>query len=866
MALAPGDRLGAYEIVAPLGAGGMGEVYRGRDTRLGREVALKVLPEELAQNRDRLARFEQEARAASALNHPNIVTIHDIGFEGERPYLAMELVDGKSLRELVVAGAFPVRRLLALSTQVAEGLAKAHGAGIVHRDLKPENVMVSKDGFIKILDFGLAKLAEPDSGGVSAMPTLARPETRPGVVMGTVGYMSPEQASGEPLDYRSDQFSLGSMLYEMATGQKAFQRKTAAETLSAIIREEPEPAGKVRPELPPPVRWILERCLAKEPEERYASTRDLARELAAVRDHISEVSGGIEAAAAPAKSRRRALRVGAALALVAAGVAAGVLVRPGSSARSAPPTFKRLTFRQGGLHNARISPDGQTVYYGATWDGEPSRLYVTRIDSPESRALDFPNHTDILAISSGGVLAINLDERPMGGILATVPLAGGVPRQLLERVLYASADFSPDGRDLAVVHAVEGKYRLEFPIGRVILEDPTFVPLHPRISPKGDLIAFWEDGPASAVSVISPAGKEKRTLSAGWSHFAGPACWRPDGEEIWFTASLPGERDALWAVDRAGKQRLVARVPGSLELDDIARDGRVLFAHHTILSSLRGIAPGASAERDLSWLDASMPSDLSADGSMLLLTELGEASGRIPSIYLRGTDGSPAVRLGEGVGLALSPDGKKVLAKVEPGQGKPASLMMMPTGAGAFETLKTGSFETFGWAAFLSDGPKIVFSAAGSGGASRIYVLDPSGGAPRPIGPEAASLWPYANAVSPDGRYLIGRLPSPEVPGLPILIPVDGGESRAIPDWKGGWPIQWTADGRSIYVFFPRPSEPEVQLVNVETGKAKPWREFPSTIPVATLPRRFRVTPDGKAYVYTLPRVFSALYLVEGLR
>ena len=295
MTLSPGTRLGAYEVLAPIGAGGMGEVFRARDTRLGREVALKVLPEALAQDRERLARFEQEARAASALNHPNIVTIHEIGREGETAFIAMELVDGKTLRELELAGAMPVRKILGVAAQVAEGLAKAHAAGIVHRDLKPENVMVSKDGFVKILDFGLAKLVEPQSGEVSAMPTMARPETHAGTVLGTVAYMSPEQASGEPLDYRSDQFSLGSMLYEMSTGQKAFQRKTAAETMSAIIREEPEPVAKLRPDLPLPVRWMLDRCLSKDREERYVSTKDLARDLASVRDHISEVSSGAEA-------------------------------------------------------------------------------------------------------------------------------------------------------------------------------------------------------------------------------------------------------------------------------------------------------------------------------------------------------------------------------------------------------------------------------------------------------------------------------------------------------------------------------------------------------------------------------------------
>ncbi|MFY9552298.1 MAG: serine/threonine-protein kinase, partial [Thermoanaerobaculia bacterium] len=294
MGLQTGQRLAGFEVLGPLGAGGMGEVYRARDTRLGREVALKLLPESLVADRDRLSRFEQEARAASALNHPHIVTIYEIGSEGDETFIAMELVDGKTLRELAASGPMPVRKVLNVAAQVSEGLAKAHGAGIVHRDLKPENVMVSKDGFVKILDFGLAKLIEPESGGVSAMPTLGQPETHPGTVMGTVGYMSPEQASGEPLDYRSDQFSLGSMVYEMLTGKKAFQRKTAAETMSAIIRDEPEPAGKLRPDLPLPVRWILDRCMAKDREDRYAATRDLARDLAGLRDHLSEASSGAE--------------------------------------------------------------------------------------------------------------------------------------------------------------------------------------------------------------------------------------------------------------------------------------------------------------------------------------------------------------------------------------------------------------------------------------------------------------------------------------------------------------------------------------------------------------------------------------------
>ncbi|HYN20249.1 MAG TPA: serine/threonine-protein kinase, partial [Thermoanaerobaculia bacterium] len=290
MTLSPGTRLGPYEILAPLGAGGMGEVYRARDTKLGRDAAIKVLLSEVSADAERRLRFEQEARSASALNHPNIITVYDIDSSDSNLYLAMELVEGKTLREMLSAELLPAKKMLDISVQVADGLAKAHAAGIVHRDLKPENLMISKDGFVKILDFGLAKLVEGVAEEGSVLPTVVVPGTLPGTVMGTVGYMSPEQASGEPVDYRSDQFAFGSILYEMATGRRAFQRKTGAETLAAIIREEPEPIGQLNPKAPAPVRWIIERCLVKEPEERYTSTRDLARDLRSVRDHLSETS------------------------------------------------------------------------------------------------------------------------------------------------------------------------------------------------------------------------------------------------------------------------------------------------------------------------------------------------------------------------------------------------------------------------------------------------------------------------------------------------------------------------------------------------------------------------------------------------
>jgi serine/threonine protein kinase len=286
--LSSGMRLGHYEIAEFIGAGGMGEVYRAHDIHLNRVVALKLLATDLAADDERRRRFELEARIASALNHPAIVTIYEAGQIGPHPYISMELVAGHTLREILQTEAIPLRRALRIASQLADGLAKAHEAGLVHRDLKPENIKVSTDGFVKILDFGLAKRiveVEPQLLDVT-QPAL---QTAPGTVIGTAGYMSPEQASAGRTEFPSDQFSFGAILYEMLTARRAFDRPTFAETLSAVIREDPVPIAQISPGVPAPVRWIVERCLAKDPHERYALTRDMARDLASVREHLAEL-------------------------------------------------------------------------------------------------------------------------------------------------------------------------------------------------------------------------------------------------------------------------------------------------------------------------------------------------------------------------------------------------------------------------------------------------------------------------------------------------------------------------------------------------------------------------------------------------
>src|SRR6202162_5983548 len=419
--LAAGTRLGPYEVLGPLGAGGMGEVYRARDERLSRSVALKVLPGEISADRSRLERFEKEARAASSLNHPNIVTIYDIGSSESVAYIAMELVEGRTLRDLLPSRPIALRRLLSLSAQIADGLAKAHAAGIVHRDLKPENLMETKDGFVKILDFGLAKLVPSgfDSSEGSDLATVTR-GTEPGTVPGRVGYMSPEQASGRPVDFRSDQFSLGAILYEMATGKRAFERATAIQTLSAVIQDEPEPLSATAPKTPANLVWIIERCLAKDPEERYGSTKDLARDLAALRDHGSEISSVRQDARAVDRRLRVSRPVLAAgllagLTLAALAFFGGQRLQFRRDREAPPPARKVLTFRRGFLTGARFAPDGQTIVYSAAWDGKPSEIFTARVGSSEARPLGiFP--AGILAISSGGGMAISLGGgSPSGG-------------------------------------------------------------------------------------------------------------------------------------------------------------------------------------------------------------------------------------------------------------------------------------------------------------------------------------------------------------------------------------------------------------------------------------------------------------------
>jgi hypothetical protein len=463
MPLTSGTKLGPYEIQSPLGAGGMGEVYRGRDVRLGREVAIKVLPEAFARDGDRLQRFEHEARLLSTVNHPNILAIHDVGQQGDLHYLVSELLEGQTLREKMAAGPLSQRRVTEYAIEMARGLAAAHEKGVVHRDLKPDNIFITKDNRVKILDFGLAKQSSLEHSESAA--TMSGPSpTQPGTVMGTVGYMSPEQVRGQNVDHRSDIFSFGAILYEMLSGKRAFKGESSVETMNAILKEDPPELSESGLNVMPGPERVVRHCLEKEPGLRFQSARDLTFDL----ESLSSLTGTSKTVAAQASRahQRNLLLIGGVAALVVAVAAA--FWAGHSTQKATEPLFTRLTFRGGHVSSARFSPDGHTVVYSAAFGDEPLQVYTTRPDAPQSRELGLKN-SSILAVSKQDELAITLNHvyvqaNASGGTLARLPLTGGSPRELNENV--GSADWSPDGQSLALVTlAADGSVNLEYPPG-----------------------------------------------------------------------------------------------------------------------------------------------------------------------------------------------------------------------------------------------------------------------------------------------------------------------------------------------------------------------------------------------------------------
>jgi Tol biopolymer transport system component len=866
MSISAGSRFGPYEILGPLGAGGMGEVYRARDERLKRDVAIKVLPASYSQDADRLRRFEQEAQAAGALNHPNITAVYDLGAHDGAPYIVTELLEGETLRARLAGGAFAVRKAIEYAVQIAKGLAAAHEKGIIHRDLKPENLFLTKDGRVKILDFGLAKLTEVEGSGrqQTNLPT-ATAGTEAGVVMGTLGYMSPEQVKGHPADQRSDLFSFGAILYEMLSGTRAFHRDSAAETISAILREEPPDLSATNRNVQPGLERIVRHCLEKNPEERFYSARDLAFDLEA----LSGLSGTSEVAARTEAVRPRPTRRLLAGAIVVAALAgAGLTYVAVRRAGDRPaPFFRQLTFRRGSIWNARFGSDGRSVLYSAAWDGGATEIHLGRSDGPDSRPFGL-KRADILAVSASGDVAVALGSRFSGAFTRTGTLArtaatgGGAPREILESVEFA--DFAPDGKDLAVVRVISGRRRLEYPIGKTLVETTGWIG-EPRFSPRGDRIAFLDhpvDGDdGGAVALVDLAGK-KSTLTTVFASAKGLA-WSPDGSEIWFTAAETGGNRALRAVKPSGRPRVLLAGAGAFTLQDVSRDGRVLTTHDLTRVGLVARGPADPRERDLSWFDWSLLADLSEDGRTSLFSESGEGGGAGYSVFIRGTDGSPAVRLGEGEAFSLSPDGKRVLALLHPTADR--QLAIYPTGAGEPKVLSFPNLRVQG-ATWLPDNRRILMTAAEPGHDNRVYLVDSEGGgAPKPLTPEGHRA-PRGMGSVGAGRFLGygGYGPDRKV----YVHSIEGGEPVPVPGISPADVIlgRGEKDG-TAYVRRGGDLPARIVRLDLASGKEAPYKDLvPADATGIVDLVIIRVTRDGRSYASSYGRVLSDLYVVEGLK
>jgi serine/threonine protein kinase/Tol biopolymer transport system component len=801
----------------------MGEVYRARDPRLGREVALKVLPEEFSADSDRLARFEQEARSASALNHPHIVTVYDVGRSDSLSYIAMELVEGRTIRELLASGPLSTRRALSIAAQAADALAKAHSAGIIHRDLKPENVIVSRDGFVKILDFGLAKLAAPESGELSAMPTQVKAETVPGTVLGTVAYMSPEQASGLPLDFRSDQFSLGSIIYEMAAGEKPFRKKTAAETMTAIIREEAEPLSRAAPAAPAPYRWIVERCLAKDPDDRYASTRDLARELVDLRDHLSEVDrsgASIGAALSRPRGRRSGLVAMAGIFGVVIGLSLALFLSRRGSAL--PPSLRALTY-SGHDQSPAVSPDGRTIAFMSKRDGQ-SRIWLKQVATGGESALttgpdDFPR------FSPDGTAILFLRREGAVSSIYRATVMGGEPRKLLGDA--AQADWSPDGRSIAFLRWNSENGRTFSTVGIAAADgtgarDVARVADHqlvdPRWSPDGSTIAAAELGtggaPRSYYFVDGKSGAVRALPSLLTSGFLSSPVWSESGKEIVYSQSESVSGNVTTSSARivrqnirSGKGESLLWIPFNAIAVDALGPGQLVFDASPVRENLREVSLGG----------------LAPAGEGRWLTQ-GNASDRQPSYSADG----------EWIVFSSSRSGNLDLWETSP---------------------KTGTIRRLtddradDWdPAFTPDGKHLLWSSNRTG-AFEIWMADPDASGAKQLTHDGMDA--ENPTATPDGRWIVYNQSFPARAGVWKIHPDGSGATRVV---AGATVVpEVSPDGQYIsYRLGTRIDQFEIRMARISDGAAVPFRVSANVIPinVANSLGRTRWMPDGKAITF----------------
>ena len=845
-----GESLGPYRIVEKIGEGGMGEVYRAHDSRLHREVAVKILPARVADDPDRRARFERESRAVAALSHPNILAIFDVGAAGPVTYAVTELLEGESLREHLTNGPLPVRKAIEIAVQVARGLSAAHDKGIVHRDLKPENVFILNDGRVKILDFGLARTA------TDAAVTMTG--TEPGVVMGTVGYMAPEQVRAQPADARTDLFSLGVVLHEMLSGRRSFLRDTPAESMTAILRDDPPELLATRSDISPALDRIVRHCLEKNPTERFQTARDVAFALEALSG--STAPGMSDAGRAAPMGRRGRWLWPAAAAVVTFLAMTGVLVWDRTHRHVPRPRYAMKTFEPQTMLSARFLPDGMTFAYTAVADSG-SQTFLVRPDRTAPEPIGTPG-SDLLAISGTGELAVLVDrvaDRGMAlGTLARLTI-GGAPRRVREGVRWA--DWGPDANSMAIVQDVGGRDRLEYPIGTLLHETAGWISMV-RVSPDGERVAFsdhplrgdirgWIKAVDRVGRVVNLAGEYAAQYGLAWS---------PAGTSVVFSASTGDLDQPLWvrrvySVPASGgaPAELLLDAPGGLHVNDVNARGDLLAGRSDIGTGIMVQRPGAPREQNLSWMSGSFAPTLSRDGSLVAFQrEVGGAGGG-SDILLRKTDGSPALRVGQGNVLGLSPDGSKVLALT----GTPGSLVVYPTGTGERTVLSKGPIETYlPVGRWFPDGERILTCGSESGRGSRCYEQR-AGGSPKAVTPEGL----VGAALSVDGRLLLGQDSNRtwQIVDLAsgMLRPAAGLQPT---DVVAGW----SSDGSAVFVARVPQVPARLERVNLQTGVRTFIRELaPPDRAGVSLVIPTSIIDDARGYAYFYVRDVATWYVVQ---
>ena len=847
----------------------MGEVYRARDTRLERTVALKVLPSEIVSATGRsVERFRQEARAIARITHPNICTLHDLGEDHSSMFLVMEYVDGATLAQRLEDGPLPLAFALRTAIQIADALDHAHRHGVVHRDLKPANIMLTRDG-VKLLDFGLAKLRDRDE----QVPTDATQSalTEVGTIVGTIPYMSPEQIEGHEVDARTDLFSFGVVLYEMLSGRRPFAGDSRASLMAAIVAAEPPSLSSLQPRTPALLERLILRCLAKDPDDRWQTARDLAAELR----WIAEAGSGTTTPVIARRPRRAALWGGVAgVVLTAAGFAAIV---PSMWPSPALVRIRQVTYRRGVVSSARFAPDGRSFVYSASWEGQPYANFLARAESPDARDLQL-EEARILSISRAGDMAVLFSPQSLSQAFGVRTLArismAGLARQDLDTGI-VDADWIPATDTLAVIRDSGGSrpWTVEFPRGTTVHEAPAAWSL--RVSPDGSRVAFFEgpalfdSAPKSMITVIDRSG-HKSTLSRDLAGIG--LAWATSGSEIWFTAtrpSQPSQGPQLHAVSLEGVERTVYTAPDWLVLHDISADGRVLLSRNSIRINIACQRPGETSARDLVWLVGGQANGLSSDGQTLIFSDglTSQTLAGNSTVFRRNTDGTAAVALGEAGGVGpLSPDGRWVLA------GLGGNRILLPAGAGSIVTLPKGDVVRdvvrFGGGAWLSDSKHIVFAGVAGDGKGRGYIQEIPAGLPRAFTPDGVTV--VAQGPVRDDNTVLGL-----VGDTWTLFSIHGGDAQPVPALKrSDVPLQWSTDGRVVYTMnnpgrgSPPAAAIDVFRVEVATGARALWKTLTPSDPVGVQAARASVliTRDARSYCYSYVRRLGDLFVADGLK